>query len=180
MSAARVLVVYYSRTGNTGRIARSISAALRADLLEIGDRVDRGGAIGYVRSALEALLGASTEIEPPKRAAAGYDLVVVGTPVWVSAVCSPVRTYLWMERERLPQVAFFLTHGGSGSERALGQMAALAGKRPVARLVVREDDLSSGASREKVADFAESILASLARPGRKRAGPRPRKARAAS
>jgi hypothetical protein len=85
-----------------------------------------------------------------------------------------------MERERLPQVAFFLTHGGSGSERALGQMAALAGKRPVARLVVREDDLSSGASREKVADFAESILASLARPGRKRAGPRPRKARAAS
>jgi len=179
MSAARVLVVYYSRTGNTGRIARSISAALGADSMEIGDPVDRGGITGYLRSALEALLGASTEIEPPKRAAAGYDLVVIGTPVWVSAVSSPVRTYLWMERDRLPRVAFFLTHGGSGSGRVLGQMAALAGKRPVAQLVVRENDLGSGAYREKVAAFAESVLASLARPGRKRTGRR-RKARAIS
>jgi flavodoxin len=159
MSAARVLVVYYSRTGRTRRIAQAISTALGADLEEIGDRTDRRGTAGYVRSALEALLGASTEIERPERDVASYEVVVVGTPVWYAAVSSPVRTYLWLERDRLPQVAFFLTHGGMGSDRVLGQMSALARKQPIARLVLRAREVESGAHREKVAGFARSLLA---------------------
>jgi hypothetical protein len=104
--------------------------------------------------------------------------VVVGSPVWYASVASPARTYLWLERDRLPQVAFLLTHGGFGAERALGQMRTLAGKRPVARLVVREREVESGSHAGKVASFARSLLASAERPrpGRAKRGARPRKA----
>lgn len=167
MSAARMLVACYSRTGRTRQVAGEIAAALGADLEEIGDTTERSGILGYLQSAIEALLGASTEIERPRRDPATYDVVVVGTPVWFSAVSTPVRTYLWLERDRLPQVAFFLTHGGSGSARALAQMGALAGKRPIGRLVLREDEIESGAYQEKVAGFARALRARPARAGSK-------------
>jgi flavodoxin len=170
MAARRILVVHYSRTGRTRQVARELETVLGADREEIGDPADRTGTIGYLRCALEALLGASAEIEPPKRDPSRYDVVVVGTPVWYASVSSPVRTYLWLERGRLPKVAFLLTHGGMGADRVFGQMSALAGKLPVARLVVREREIESGSHAEKVASFARSLLASArrARPGRAR------------
>ena len=98
---------------------------------------------------------------------------MVGTPVWYAAVSSPVRTYLWMERDRLPRVAFFLTHGGFGSDRVLAQMSELAGKRPVARLVVRRREIEGGVQAEKVARFASAVAGAL----RARGAARPRRAR---
>jgi flavodoxin len=168
MEPMRTLVVSYSRTGNTRRLARALARALGADHEEIRDRADRAGIAGYLRCGLEALLEASTEIGPPKHDPAGYDLVVVGTPVWATSVSSPVRTFLWLERQRLPAVAFFATLGGAGSERAFGQMRALAGKAPAATLAVRESDLARGVPAERVARFAEALRAGAARRGTRR------------
>jgi len=161
MARARVLVVYYSRDGHARQVAGEVAAALGADLEEIRDPADRTGMLGYLRCAAEALLGASAEIERPAHDPGGYELVVVGTPVWYAAVSSPVRTYLWMERERLPRVAFFLAHGGFGSERVLAQMTALAGKRPAARLVLRQREIEDGAQGGKVARFAKDVEGAL-------------------
>jgi len=173
--AARTLVVYYSRSGHTRRIAEEVAAALGADLEEIREPGDRSGLFGYARCALEALFGASAEIGAPRRDPSGYEQVVVGTPVWYAAVSTPVRTYLWVERPRLPRVAFFLTHGGFGRERVLGQMSALAGQRPVAELALRLREIESGEHREKVASFARSL-----RSGPARAAERPPRKGAAS
>jgi len=171
MSRAGTLVVYYSRSGHTGRVAEEIAAALGADLEEIREPAERGGVLGYLRCALEAIWGASAEIEAPRRDPAGYELVVVGTPVWYAAVSTPVRTYLWVEKARLPRVAFFLTHGGFGRERVLGQMAALAGKSPVAELALRLEEIESGADREKVASFARAVRSARARAAAPRGKP---------
>ena len=72
--AARALVVFYSRSGGTRRVAEAIAAGLGADLEEIGDATDRGGVLGYLRCAAEALLGASTEIDRPAKDPASYDV----------------------------------------------------------------------------------------------------------
>jgi len=165
MSRPRTLVAYYSRSGHTRDVARELAAALDADAEEIAEPSGRDGVVGYVRSALEAIWGASAQIDPPRRDPGLYDLVVVGTPVWYAAVSTPVRTYLWVERERLPKVAFFLTHGGFGSERVFGQMAALAGKHPAAELALRVRDIEAGSHRDAVAAFARSL-----RPAAERAG----------
>jgi len=92
MGRRRTLVVYYSRSGHTRGVARQVAAALEADLEEIAEPTGRDGVLGYVRSALEAIFGASAEIERPRSDPGDYDLVVVGTPVWDAAVSTPVRT----------------------------------------------------------------------------------------
>lgn len=169
MERPRTLVVHYSHGGNTRRLARAIAEALGADVEEIHDRVDRSGIFGYLRSGLEVLLEVSTEIQRPRHDPADYDLVVVGSPVWVGSPSTPVRTYLWLERERLPVVAFFVTLGGVGSERALALMRGVAGKEPVATLAVREAEMSGGVPRPRVAAFAEALLGTVRRgPHRKK------------
>ncbi len=159
MDKAKVLVVYFSRTGNTKRIARAIATALQADVEEIHDPTDRSGILGYLRSGLEASAGMLVELEHPRRDPADYDVVVVGTPVWAMSVSSPVRTYLWHERPKLPPVAFFATLGGMGAERAFEQMKAVAGRAPIAALVVRERVAQHGAPRGEVERFADAVRA---------------------
>lgn len=163
MDRPNVLVVYYSRTGHTRRVAEAVAKALHADVEELHDRVDRRGIVGYLRSGAEAAFGVSTELEPPKRDPHDYDVVVVGSPVWNFSISTPIRTYLWMERARLPKVAFLLTLGGMGADRVFGQMEDLAAKAPVATLVVPERELSRPMIRRAAAAFEEALLSGVRR-----------------
>lgn len=144
MQDTRTLVVYYSRTGNTRRVARAIAAELHSDLEELADPMERQGTWGFWRCAFEAWFGRTVRLHALAHDPASYDLVIVGTPVWFGRPSSPVRTFLQRYREQLPRVAFFLTHGGSARERVLAAMAACAGRAPVARMAVRERDLDGG------------------------------------
>jgi hypothetical protein len=112
--------------------------------------------LGYLRSALEAMLEVLAPIHPPEHDPSSYDLVVIGGPVWGS-VASPIRTYLWLERARLARTALVVTYGGLGAERVLGEMGALAGKKPVATLAVREREI--GEHEGRVAEFAAALVA---------------------
>lgn len=136
-----VLVVYYSRSGNTEKVARSIAEALGADLEPIVDKTSRRGIRGYLRSGFEAATRRLTNIEQPKRDLSKYDLIILGSPVWDASMSSPMRTFLTQHRADLKNVAFFSTCGGRGAERLFDQMSSLSGKRPAAVLVLREHDL---------------------------------------
>jgi multimeric flavodoxin WrbA len=176
MKAPRALVVYYSRTGHTRIVAEALRSALGADVEEIHDPVERGGVLGYLRCGAEALLGASSQIDLPRKDPSTYDLVLVGGPVWGTSVSSPIRTYLWLEHARLPATALFVTYGGAGSGRALAQMSQLVGKRPVAVLAIREAETGTGKYEPKLAAFVEELLERSARPRRRRRSGRPRAA----
>ena len=175
MDHRNVLVAYFSRTGHTRVLAEGIARALGADLEEIRDRTERTGIAGYLRSGLEALFGVSAEIDRPRHDPARYDAVVVGGPVWNASVSTPVRTYLWLERDHLPALACFASYGGVGAERALGQMEAIARKRPIATLAVREIETAAGVPRERIKAFAAGVRRGLER-RRARRGARSRAA----
>ncbi|HUF35223.1 MAG TPA: flavodoxin [Gemmatimonadales bacterium] len=163
----RALVAYYSRSGNTQRVAAVLAAELGADLEPIVDRRSRRGLLGYLRAARDAIRGRDTEIDPPRRDPARYDLLVVGTPVWGSSVTPAVRTYLRGRAGTLPEVAMFLTHGGSGRERVFAQLTELCGRLPLAALAVREEELKEGGWEGRTRGFAAEIAA-IAASGRVR------------
>lgn len=172
----RVLVVYFSRSGHTASIAEALRKRLSADVEELHDPADRRGLTGYLRSGAEALLGASAQIERPAKDPSVYDLVLVGAPVWAASACPPARTYLWLERDRLPPTGFFVTYGGAGADRALGQMRALLGKKPVATLAIREADVRGGRAETAVAAFTDALLGRPPRPRKRRRSARARAA----
>ena len=130
MGASKTLVVFYSRSGTTRRVAQALSEAFQCDLEEITEPKPRTGFLGYVRSLLEAMRKRPSTITPKKHDVSSYDLVVVGTPVWAWSLSSPVRAYLMSTASQLPEVAFFCTLGGKGNESAFAQMTAIVGKKP--------------------------------------------------
>jgi flavodoxin len=134
----RTLVVYFSRSGNTRMVATDLARALGADMEEIVERTSRDGIVGYARSLYESIRKHAAEIAPAVKGPEGYDLVVIGTPVWGGDVSSPVRAYLERNRSKLPAVAFFCTMGGRGSEGAFRTMEQLAGKPPKERLALNQ------------------------------------------
>ena len=163
---SKVLVVYYTRTGNTKKVAEEIASRLGADIEEIVDAADRKGLLGYLRSLFDAMVARPVEIRET-RDPFPYDVVVVGTPVWVSSISAPVREYLSQKAGAIRHAAFFLTLGGSGAKSVFRQMEELCGTAPVALLSVREIDLEPGRGVPNVEAFAEEVsewLRSLRRP----------------
>lgn len=157
MAMSRVLVVYYSRSGTTRRVAEAISRALSCDIEAIVDATSRTGAFGYFRSLVEAFQRRPSQIEMPRKDPGSYDLVVIGTPVWAGSMSSPVRSYLTANKAHLRKLAFFCTLGGRGSASTFGQMEDLAGKAPLARCAVLAREARSDRCDGAVAAFVKQL-----------------------
>lgn len=155
----QTLIVYYSRTGHTKKVAEELVKALKCDTEEIIDTVNRAGPIGWLNSGRQAGNKSLTKLQPIKKDPSQYDLVIAGTPIWASHVSTPVRTYLTENKEKLKKVAFFCTEGSSGGEKAFADMTEITGKKPEATLVVTMADLKSGSFTEKAKAFAGSLKA---------------------
>jgi len=160
MSASRTLIVFYSRSGTTRRIAQALSGILKCDLEEITEPRRRTGFLGYIRSLLEARLMLPSIIAPNHHDVSSYDLVVIGTPVWAWSLSSPVRAYLTATASKLPEVAFFCTLGARGSENAFAQMTAIVGKTPRAVCAITQREASSGSHVERLAAFQKALAKS--------------------
>lgn len=154
---SRTLVVYFSRTGYTEKVAERLAERCGAHAEAIREPRSRLGFFAYIRSAREALKGRPAQILPLLHDPKSYDLVVVGTPVWAGHVSSPVRACLEAHRESLGRVAFFCTQHASGGEKVLQEMAEISGKQPVATLVVSDAEIRQGGAWPKLDRFIRGL-----------------------
>ena len=75
-------VIYHSCTGVTRSLAQKVKAACGADLIEAMPKKNYGRLSLYTAGIFRAMRGKEDLIEQKKIDVAGYDLIVVGTPVW--------------------------------------------------------------------------------------------------
>ncbi len=153
----KTLIVFYSRTGITKKVAQKIAGELGADIEELIDKEKRAGAIGYIKSGRDAMQKKLAEIEGLRYDPAAYDLVIVGTPTWAAAMACAVRTYLTRYKSGIKQIAFYATHGSSGGEKAIKQMAELSGLTGRADLVVTSKEAASDNYADKFTAFIEKL-----------------------
>ena len=156
-SKMKILVVYYSRTGTTKKVAETIASDLKCDSEEIIDTKNRSGFWGYLKSGRDAMKKRLTILEPIKKTPDSYDLVIIGTPIWAWNVSAPVRTYIVQNADKFKKVAFFCTMGGSGDVKAFKEMESISGKKPIATLGLRQADVKNDTYKEKVSKFIEEI-----------------------
>jgi hypothetical protein len=140
----KTLVIYYSLSGTTRTVATRLAQDLGGDIEEINCKRYAPGFWGYLRAAYDSGRGNLPPIGPLAHSVSKYELVVIAAPIWAFRPATPARTLLKDERERLPRVAFVLTHGGSAAQRSLDELQALLGRAPAATLVVREHDVKQG------------------------------------
>lgn len=153
----KILIIYYSRTSATKKIAETLAQRLNSDLEEIKSVKNYRGIWGYLIAGREAMLKKSANIELTTRNPRDYDLVIVGTPVWTGNVSSPVRTYLEQNKNNFKNIAFFCTMGGSGDKRAFIEMEKSCNQKPVAILSVLAKEVIEDKSEDKIKEFLDKI-----------------------
>jgi flavodoxin len=152
----KILVVYYSRSEHTKQVADRIRQIFQCDIERIEDVESRKGAGKYMKSAFESVLGHDTEIKPTKINPQGYDLVIIGTPVWAGTMSSPIFTYMKKNILKFDEVAFFCTCGSRGAEGTLKNMENLIRKEPVSTLSLTKKELKNNMN-GKINEFISEI-----------------------
>jgi hypothetical protein len=97
----RSLVLCYSRTGTTKKVATALAESLGAELAEL--RCDRypPNARGYVRAAYDSIRRRLAPVSAPPAVGRGYDLAVIASLIWTSYPAVPVLSFL-KGRPKLP------------------------------------------------------------------------------
>ena len=116
----KVLVVYFSHTGNTRTIAGYIHDTVKSDLMEIktADTYtdDYDALLAQIREevASEYCPPLTTEIEN----ISSYDVVFIGYPIWVETAAPPIRSFLTTHDLAGKTVVPFCTSGTSSAEES--------------------------------------------------------------
>mgnify|MGYP003603050396 CR=1 FL=1 len=124
----KLLVAYFSHTGNTRAIARMIQVATGADAFEIVP------ANPYPESYADVLARGRQELQddvrPELKTAvpdiAPYDVVFVGSPNWFNTIVPPVMTFLSGSDFSGKTIVPFMTHGGGGLGKSVQDVKRLA------------------------------------------------------
>lgn len=127
METKKILITYFSYTGNTRRLAESIREYTGGDLVEIevlkpypkdynttvaqGQREVRNGYKPAVKTQI-------ADIEQ-------YDTIFIGSPIWWFTFAPAVSTFLSKYDFRAKKIIPFFTHGGYGIGSSISDMQAL-------------------------------------------------------
>ncbi|MCX6063371.1 MAG: hypothetical protein NTV26_04160 [Caldiserica bacterium] len=108
----RVLIVYYSSAGHTRTIAEQLAKAAQADLEElraVGEPAGTG-ARHYFWALRRLLLSQKPVLLPVAHDASTYDLIILGSPVWLGTFSPMVRSYIRMTSLAHKHVALFCSY----------------------------------------------------------------------
>jgi len=127
-SNSRILVVYFSRSGNTRVIAGVIHRRLKTDLFEIEPA--RPYPEDYFQTVEQAKNERTRGIKPPLKNyitdISGYQTVYLGFPVWGTSMPPVVQTFLSRHDLAGKLLIPFITHGGYGTGNSDDILASLA------------------------------------------------------
>ena len=126
----KILIAYYSYSGNTRAVAQEIQKATGGDLFEIVPVKPYSS--DYKTVVAEAKEQIKTETWPALKNnvanIADYDLILIGAPNWWSTIAPPVTTFLKTHDLSGKKVAPFITHGSGGVARTVDDIRALTPK----------------------------------------------------
>ena len=153
----KTLIVYYSRTGITKKVAEYLREKLNCDIEEIIDTKDRSGAFGYIIGGKDAMQKNLTTIKPLTKNVADYEQIIIGTPVWAHTMATAVRTFITENKSNLKNIAVFCTMGSSGMEATLNDTEKLCEKVALAKFSISTKDVLAGKVVEQSAKFLEIL-----------------------
>lgn len=116
MKGKKILIAYFSQSGNTKVVASKIKELTGADIFEITPvkpyPKDYQGVLKRSKEEIDKGIkpALSTKIDNIK----DYDIILIGSPCWYGTVACPVSTFLSTYELKGKSVAVFMTHGGSG------------------------------------------------------------------
>lgn len=159
----KILIAYYSRTGNTRAAIEKVSSflgELSVTKWEITEKASREGILGWIGACMAGVRNKESVIPEPPFQVGDFDLVILGTPVWANSPASAVRTFCRTHGKYFRQVAFLGTHGGGGATKTFNYLRELCGQKPISTLSLR-DRAIKGEDREDFVAPCETFALTL-------------------
>lgn len=147
------LVVYYSRTDVTKKLAENIAGKTDADIEEIIPKVNYQGKIGYARGGKDAIQEKIIDLESTKYDPKDYDVVYLGTPVWAGKASTPLISYIKQNEGSFNNVKFFITAGGRGFESTIEQLEEKTSQKPQKTLTLLTKEVKKDLFEDQLNEF---------------------------
>ena len=145
----KILVAYFSWSGNTKSIAEKIQAKTNADIFEITPLEPYPS--DYNRTAYGvAKMQKDKGIHPPinNTDITPYDVIFVGTPAWWYTMAPPVMTFLAENNFESKVIIPFITHGGGGGYTIDKDMVKLAKGSTVLKPIIIYENGNASTDKE--------------------------------
>ena len=112
----KILIVYYSLTGNTKFIAEAIAESINSDILEVKPvkELNAEGGSKYFWGGYQATMKKKPKLKPFDIDPLEYDLIFIGTPVWAWTYSTPIRSFLSKYDLTGKRVALWTCSAGDG------------------------------------------------------------------
>jgi flavodoxin len=151
-----ILVVFYSRTGNTSYVGKKIAKILEAEIDEIIDLKNRGGIMGWLGGGRDAFFKRRTKIKNKKNPE-DYKKIIIGSPIWAGTITPAVREYLIKYKTKLnsKKLYFYCTFGGSPG-KYFSDAESLS-KKSLATFCVKDKTIHDKDIEEKIKFFCNKI-----------------------
>ncbi len=78
----KTCIIYHSYSGVTRTVAEEIKKTCGGDLVEVNPEVAYSTLTAYTIGSYRAMKGEKDRIRPASIDTSGYDLIVIGTPIW--------------------------------------------------------------------------------------------------
>lgn len=129
----KILVVYFSHSGNTRIIGEQIKNATGADIFEIQTVKDYPK--DYQTVVEQAKKEINSNYKPKLKTKVNniefYDIIFIGSPNWWSTVAPPVATFLTSYNLEGKTIVPFMTHEGSGMGHSVADIKKMCPKSTV-------------------------------------------------
>ena len=160
VSGKKILIAYFSRTGNSRKVAKYIQKSIGGDLVQIKTKnpypSDYDRCVSQAEKELEDDI--RPEITTRIKNFAQYDEVVIGYPIWWGmaprAVCTFVEDYDWQGKTLIP----YCTSNSSGLGDSAAELGRLCkGAKRTKALSAYDDDILNSRLKKKIDKWLKDI-----------------------
>ncbi|KZX13590.1 flavodoxin family protein [Methanobrevibacter oralis] len=153
----KTLIIYYSNSGKTHLVAKTLAVNLNVDMVRINDLKNRDGFKNRLLSSINALRETKTDIVPAKLNLNEYDIIYFGTPIWAGNPTPAILTIIDRCDLRGKDVILFATmnsnHGEANIKR-LEEKVKTRGARVIESFTLKTQNKSS----EKIIMDTETMI----------------------
>ena len=159
---AKVLVVFYSLDGNTAFLAQTIAETVQADLLELRTKKPMpSGFLKFMIAGFQTMTKQKPALLPLEKNFADYDVIFLGTPIWVGTFSPAVRSFLSMTSLQEKKIALFCSCADSGQKAFAEIKQILAGNTMIGEIEFQQALSDEDSNAKKVAEWAKEMIATL-------------------
>jgi flavodoxin len=157
-ASKKILVVYFSHSGNTRAVAQQIHAKVGGDIFEIQTQkpypTDYNTLVEQARQELKS--DYRPELKSRLKNIRQYDLIFLGFPDWWDTYPQAVKVFLSEYDFSGKTIIPFCTHGGSEFGRSLKDLAKISPRASVLHgLAIRDRELKS--SPDKILEWLREL-----------------------